>query len=373
MSDQASLIVPPNGTIGILGGGQLARMLAIAGANLGLRAHVFCPDQKAPSYDVAGAKTIAPYDDEAALAAFAQSVDVITYEFENVPAQTVAFLESKGACVRPGARALTNAQDRLIEKQFIGKMGGETAAFEPIDSVDDLRAAIKTIGLPAILKTRRLGYDGKGQTVLKDLDTDLSDQYEKACEHAFAEIGAAPSILEGFVPFACEASVIAARSADGTIAAYEPARNVHTNGILSTSNVPAKIAAPIIDEMNRVTAALLDGLGYIGVVGVEFFITKDGACIVNEFAPRVHNSGHWTQNACAVSQFEQHMRAVAGWPLGTTARHSNCEMRNLLGTDVHEWQRLADSPNNCLHLYGKADARKGRKMGHVNIVSPLSD
>ncbi len=364
------LIVEPNGVIGILGGGQLGRMLSVAAGELGLKTHILCPDEHAPAYDVSSAYTVAGYLDEHALAAFAKSVDVITYEFENVPVEAVEFLTGLGAVVRPGAKALETAQDRLVEKEFVRAIGAETAAFHGVDDLASLKAGLEKVGRPAILKTRRLGYDGKGQTRITTADSDLSSAYEKAIEFAWSEVRAAPSILEGFVPFVCEISIIGARGSDGAVALYDPAENIHRNGILKSSTVPASVSKETIEKARAVTRRMLDELDYVGVIGVEFFVLENGDVIVNEYAPRVHNSGHWTQDGCAVSQFEQHIRAVAGWPLGDPARHSNAVMENLIGDEVHQWRALAAEPHICVHLYGKREARPGRKMGHATRVSP---
>ena len=370
MTESGSFTVPPGGTIGILGGGQLGRMLALAAAQLGLRTHIYCPEDNAPACAVAAASTTASYTDEKALAAFAAAVDVVTYEFENVPVEAVALLAQAGAVVRPGAKALEKAQDRLHEKDFINEIGADTAAYHAVDDLASLEAGLAAVGRPAILKTRRLGYDGKGQTRLTAAERDLPDAYEKAIAFAWAEVGAAPSILEGFVPFEREISVIGARGADGAIALYDPAENVHRDGILKTSTVPAAAAPASIDAAREVTAKVLNQLDYVGVIGVEFFVLTSGDVIVNEFAPRVHNSGHWTLDACAVSQFEQHIRAVAGWPLGDPARHSNAAMDNLIGEEVNAWRALAQEPQTCVHLYGKQEARPGRKMAHATRISP---
>lgn len=365
----ASFIVPPGGTVGILGGGQLGRMLALAAARIGLKTHIYCPEENAPAAAVAAASTIASYTDEKALAAFAAAVDVVTYEFENVPVEAAAMLSAAGAAVRPGAKALEKAQDRLYEKDFINEIGARTAAYRAVDDLASLEAGLAAVGRPAILKTRRLGYDGKGQTRLTASDADLSGAYEKAIAFAWAEVGAAPSILEGFVPFEREISVIGARGADGAIALYDPAENVHRDGILKTSTVPAGAAPAAVEAARKGAADILNRLDYVGVIGVEFFVLKDGGVIVNEFAPRVHNSGHWTLDACAVSQFEQHIRAVAGWPLGDPARHSDAVMENLIGEEVGAWRALAQEPQACVHLYGKEEARPGRKMAHATRIS----
>ncbi|MAW79063.1 MAG: 5-(carboxyamino)imidazole ribonucleotide synthase [Parvularcula sp.] len=366
------MIVEPNGTIGILGGGQLGRMLATAAAELGLKTHILCPDEEAPAYDAASAHTVAGYLDEHALAAFAKAVDVVTYEFENVPVEAVEFLTNCGVAVRPGAKALENAQDRLVEKEFANSIGADTAAFHAVDNLASLKAGLDRIGGPAILKTRRLGYDGKGQTRITAEDRDLSASYDKAIEFAWKEVGAAPSILEGFVPFACEISIIGARGADADFKMYDPAENVHKGGILKTSSVPANVSRATVDKARKVTRDMLEALDYVGVIGVEFFVLENGDVIVNEYAPRVHNSGHWTQDGCVVSQFEQHIRAVAGWPLGDPARHSNAVMENLIGDEANQWRLLASEPQCAVHLYGKREARPGRKMGHATRITPKS-
>jgi 5-(carboxyamino)imidazole ribonucleotide synthase len=363
------LTIPPGGVIGVMGGGQLGRMLAMAAARLGLKVHIYCPEEDCPARDVSFSQTIASYTDEAALANFASAVDVITYEFENVPAASVAFLTSAGAIVRPGAKALEKAQDRLVEKEFLNAIGAATAPFHAVDDLASLEAGLKNVGRPAILKTRRLGYDGKGQTTLRAEDTDLPGEFEKAIEFAWSEVGAAPSILEGFVPFEREISIIGARSADGDIKLYDPVENAHQSGILKTSTVPAAISSDTAAKAQSVAANILKALDYVGVIGVEFFVLKNDDIIVNEFAPRVHNSGHWTFDACAVSQFEQHIRAVAGWPLGDPSRHSNAVMENLIGEEANAWRELAAGKNTCVHLYGKHEARPGRKMGHVTRLN----
>lgn len=362
-------VVGPNGTIGVLGGGQLGRMLATAAARLGLNCHVFCPETDAPASAVCARTTIGSYADASALERFGRSVDVVTYEFENVPAETVEILMRAGVRVAPGAKALAVAQDRLIEKQFARSLGAATAPFEAVDSPQDLALALKRIGRPAILKTRRLGYDGKGQTVIRAADADTDRTWREATDKAWAEIGARPSILEGFVDFDFELSVIGARSARGEIALYDPPRNDHEGGILRRSTVPSGAGEATIRAAADVTRKLLEALDYVGVMGVEFFALKGGAVAVNEFAPRVHNSGHWTADACAVSQFEQHIRAIAGWPLGDTARHSDAVMENLLGDEAARWESLAREAQTCVHLYGKRDAAPGRKMGHVTRIS----
>ena len=358
------MVLAPGSTIGIFGGGQLGRMLALAAAPLGLKCHIYCPDPQSPAFDVAAARTIAAYDDEDALARFADSVDAVTYEFENINLAAVERL-AELVPVRPDARALAVAQDRLAEKAFLQDAGIAVAPFAGVDSTADLDKAVAAIGRPAVLKTRRLGYDGKGQTPITK-DTDLAGALEL--------VGGAASILEGFVDFTKEVSVIAVRGADGATACYDVVENVHRQHILHTSTVPAAIAPQTAADARRIAEHIMVALGYIGVLGVEFFVTEADGCetlLVNEIAPRVHNSGHWTQDACAVSQFENHIRAVAGWPLGPTRRHKDTVMTNLIGAEADAWSELAADPAARLHLYGKSESRPGRKMGHVNRLSRL--
>ncbi len=355
--------LPPLGTIGILGGGQLGRMLAMAAAELGFRTHIFCPEDNCPAAQVSNHVTIAAYDDEAALAEFATHVDVVTYEFENVPDATVTALEAH-VPVRPGRKPLAVAQDRLDEKRFLNRIGVATAPFERIDNAAGISGAASATGLPAILKTRRMGYDGKGQTRI-DPQADH--------EQAFSTIGNAPAILEGFVAFERELSIIIARGINGDVAAYDAAENEHRDHILWRSHVPGNIPADQSAAAKEIATSIAEALDYIGVMGVEFFALKDGSLMVNEIAPRVHNSGHWTQDACAISQFEQHIRAVAGWPLGDPARHSDAQMENLIGDEMEEWDLLAAEPDTHLHFYGKRQARPGRKMGHLTRLSQKSD
>jgi len=351
--------LPPGSTIGILGGGQLARMLSLAAANLGLKCHIFAPEKDCPAFQVSAAQTIAAYDDENALSEFANGVDAVTYEFENVPAATVEFLE-KLTIVRPGSKALAVAQDRIAEKSLARELGAMTAAFAPVLTLADLESAVVATGLPAILKTTRMGYDGKGQAKINTA-ADLAS--------AFAAMKGQPAILESFVRFKSEFSVVCARAADGGFAAFDIAENVHRNHILYTSTVPAKIDEELGAEAIYVARRIAEMLDYVGVMGVEFFL-GDGVIYVNEIAPRVHNSGHWTMNACLVSQFEQHIRAVAGWPLGATTRHSDVVMTNLLGDEADAWAALASEDGTAIHLYGKAESRPGRKMGHINRITP---
>jgi 5-(carboxyamino)imidazole ribonucleotide synthase len=359
----SSAPLAPGARIGILGGGQLGRMLAVSAAELGFNCHIYCPEENPPAGEVAASTTCAAYEDEAALTRFAESVDVVTYEFENVPEKAAALLEAH-VPVRPGPLALATAQDRLTEKTFLREAGIATAPFAAVSSLEDLKQAVETIGRPSILKTRRFGYDGKGQVKIEG-DTDLAA--------AFEEIGKQPAILEGFVPFTREISVIVARGTDGGIAAYDPGENIHKNHILHTTTVPAAIGETTAAEAMEIARKLIGALSYIGVMGVEMFhLETEGALVVNEIAPRVHNSGHWTQDGCAVSQFEQHIRAITGWPLGDPARHADTQMLNLIGDDAHNWQAFAQDAKCHVHLYGKKEARPGRKMGHVNRIRALS-
>ncbi|MCU0908424.1 MAG: 5-(carboxyamino)imidazole ribonucleotide synthase [Rhodobacteraceae bacterium] len=348
--------LPLGSTVGILGGGQLGRMLAMAAARLGYAVRIYDPAPGCPASQVAPCVTAA-WDDAAALDAFAAAVDVVTYEFENVPAAALDRLAETRA-IRPSRQALRISQDRLPEKEFLTGIGLETAAFAAVASEQDLTAALSRLGCPAILKTRRLGYDGKGQVRI----TDPSE-----VPAAWAALAGADAILEGFVPFEHEISVIGARGLDGRVACFDPAENVHRDGILRTSTVPAGVPARIVQDAVLATARILSALDYVGVIGVEFFVAG-GRLVVNEIAPRVHNSGHWTEAGCAVDQFEQHIRAITGWPLGDGARHSDVQMENLIGDDIARVPRIAQEADARLHLYGKAEARPGRKMGHVNRI-----
>ena len=353
-SRNSSKVLAPGATIGILGGGQLGRMLAAAAARLGLETHIYSPERECPAAGVANHCSEGDFDDVERILAFAKTCDVVTYEFENVPAMTAKAAASV-APLRPGVRALDVSQDRLVEKSFLkAQLGLSVAGFEDIGSIYDLRRAVKRLGLPCVLKTRRFGYDGKGQVIIRS-ESDIDDAWES--------LAPAPCILEAFVSFEREVSVVAARGLDGQIAAYPLTENVHVNHILHTSSAPAKQ-----DDGGaaRMAGQILEQLDYVGVMGVEFFQMQDGSLIVNEIAPRVHNSGHWTQNAGCTDQFELHIRAVAGWPLGDVRPRQGVVMTNLIGDDVSEWKELARQPGTHIHLYGKKDIRPGRKMGHVN-------
>jgi len=354
-------VLQPGATIGILGGGQLGRMLALAAARLGFRCHVYAAHEDSPAIDVAHAWTCALYEDRDKLAAFADAVDVVTYEFENVPAEAANFLAARRA-VLPDPAVLAQTQDRLIEKNFVVDLDIATAPYAAVGSAAELAAAIDAIGLPAVLKTRRFGYDGKGQAMLS-ADSDP--------QRAWEGLGGAPSILEGFVPFEREISVVIARSHDGRTESFDVAENVHRDHILKVSRVPAAVSPELAARARDIAARIATAFDYAGVLAVEMFVVRDGATeqvLVNEVAPRVHNSGHWTLDGCSVSQFEQHIRAVAGWPLATPIRFGDVEMINLIGEEVHDAAKWLSVPGAAVHLYGKREARPGRKMGHVTRV-----
>lgn len=352
-------MLKPGATIGILGGGQLARMMALAAAPLGLKCHIFAPKGDNPAFDVSAAYTEADYSDETALAAFAKAVNVVTYEFENVPARTAEVLAAHRP-VHPNPRALAITQDRLTEKSFIRDLGLPVPDFRAIDSLEDLKAGIEALGGFGVLKTRRFGYDGKGQAMIRP-ETVLAEAWDK--------VGKAPSILEALVPFDRECSVIAARSADGSSAAYEICENEHRHHILSRTILPASVSPRLGHEAMAMAEKIAAALDYVGVMTVELFVAGD-RLLVNEIAPRVHNSGHWTIEGAETSQFENHIRAVAGWPLGLTRRLGRIEMDNLVGDEADRWEALLKEPGAHLHLYGKAESRPGRKMGHVTRVWP---
>ncbi|WBL34669.1 5-(carboxyamino)imidazole ribonucleotide synthase [Sinirhodobacter sp. HNIBRBA609] len=352
-----SEMLQPGATIGILGGGQLGRMLSVAASRLGFKCHIFEPGAEPPAGHVTHRVTTASYDDAVALAEFAASVDVVTYEFENIPTEALDLIEATRA-IRPGRRVLAISQDRIHEKSFLNEIGLATAPWAEVTDLASLEAAIAKIGTPAILKTTRLGYDGKGQArIMAPGDAHA----------ALAAMEGATAVLEGFVDFSAEISVIAARGLDGSVACFDPGENVHKGGILHTTTVPARISEAQRTDAILIAARILNALDYVGVMGVELFVTPKGL-LVNEIAPRVHNSGHWTQAGCAVDQFEQHIRAVAGWPLGDGSRYADVEMLNLIGDDVAMVPDLAKTPRTQIHLYGKAEAKAGRKMGHVNRV-----
>ena len=355
------VLARPGDTIGILGGGQLGRMLAMAAADLGLDVHVLTPEQDSPASRVAKRTWVAPFDDRDALREFAASVCVATIEFENVPVDAVDLIEDEGVPVRPNGETLSRAQDRLAEKTFFREIGIEPADFARIDHPDQIQPELARLGGSGVLKSRFAGYDGKGQVRLKG---DNIMPYP-----AWTEVGAKPAILEAWVEHAGEISVVAARTAEGEFVPFDPPENDHSGGILRRSVFPARVSPAVIEEAKRLTKRLADELNYVGVLALELFITKDGRLLANEFAPRVHNSGHWTQDACFTGQFEQHIRAVCGWPLGDASRHSDGEMINLLGVDANDWEKHL-SEGAKLHLYGKRRAVDGRKMGHVTKLKP---
>jgi len=354
----------PGDTIGILGGGQLGRMLALAAARLGLRCQVFSPDPDSPAFDVVLNATCAEYADVEALELFANDVDVVTYEFENVPSAAAMVLAAKRP-VLPGRNVLETTQDRLTEKDFVTSLGIATAAYAEVSSVASLREAIMRIGLPAVLKTRRFGYDGKGQAIIRKAD-DL--------ERVWAELGTKAAILEAFVPFEREISVVAARGADGQVECFDVTENEHQNHILKTSRAPATIPDAVAEQARAIASRIATALDYVGVLAVEMFVVpgKEGPTVlVNETAPRVHNSGHWTLDGASISQFEQHIRAIAGWPLGKPVRHGLVTMTNLIGDEINDYERWLTVPGATVHLYGKGAPRPGRKMGHVTEIAPL--
>ncbi len=358
----AQLPLPPGSTLGIVGGGQLGRMLALAAARLGFDVAVLERDGDSPAGRVAAHCIVGAYTDRVALEQLAALASVVTYEFENVPAQAVETLRDLGVETAPGAQALAVAQDRVAEKQFLNANGAPTVAFTAADTADEAMGAAAVMGTPLLMKTRREGYDGKGQRWV-----------EHAADAAavFEALGGVPVILEAPADFVRELSIIAARGRDGATAIYPLAENHHEHGILRRSLAPARVSPALAEQAERIAARILKGLDYVGVVGIELFELRDGRLLVNEIAPRVHNTGHWTQDGCEVDQFEQHIRAVAGWPLGPTRAIARVEMLNLLGDEAGAWAKLAHEPETRLHLYGKRDAKPGRKMGHVNKLKPL--
>ena len=356
-----SLPLPPNATIGLVGGGQLGRMSALAAARLGYRCHILCREPDSPASQVSAATTISDYHDPAALQAFAAAVDVISFEFENVDAAGLDLLASLRP-VRPSPAILRTSQDRIEEKSFLNRAGVATAPWLPVDTLDQLHDAASRLGLPAVLKTTRLGYDGKGQAMLR-APADLAP--------AFAALAPQPLILEGFIDFACEISVVCARGADGGYTAFDTVENRHRDHILDLTLAPARISEPVAQEAQAIARRVADALDLIGLLAVEMFVDRNGRVLVNEIAPRPHNSGHWTLDACPASQFELHIRAIAGLPLPPAVRHSDAVMKNLVGPEEAAlWPTVLATPGLIPHLYGKRDARPGRKMGHVTCLFP---
>ncbi|MGB8273844.1 MAG: 5-(carboxyamino)imidazole ribonucleotide synthase [Alphaproteobacteria bacterium] len=368
MTAERGQIFAPGAAIGILGGGQLGRMSAMAAARLGFRTHVFTPEADSPAAQVSGKATVAPYTDEAALRAFARSVDVVTFEFENVPFEAVTAIEDL-VPVRPKPDVLRICQDRLLEKTFAWDNEVATAPFAPVTDRTSLEAAFETLGRPAVFKTRRHGYDGKGQVRIPAGD---DEAFWRAVDEAAGIAAAAPSILEAFVDFSCELSVIVARGVTGETAVYDVVENEHVHGILDRTIAPARVSGALAGEAQRMALVLANALDLVGLLAVEMFLTRDDQLLVNELAPRPHNSGHWTLDACVTSQFEQHVRAVTGLPLGSTRRLANAEMKNLIGAEVDRWRDLVAEPDVKVHLYGKTETKPGRKMGHVTRLFPLS-
>ena len=354
--------LPPGSTIGVLGGGQLGRMLAMAAARLGFDVVILTPETGSCAARVAARTIVADYDGAAGLDALAQLADVITFEFENVPAAAVEGLTALGAETAPGPLALAIAQDRVDEKTFLNASGAPTVDFAAVDSVADILAALGRLGAPSLLKTRREGYDGKGQTWVES---------HADAEAAFERIGRAPAILEARADFVRELSVIAARGRNGDIVAYPLGENHHENGVLRRTSAPADVSAAVAEQAQTIAARILTRLDYVGVIGIELFELSDGQLLVNEMAPRVHNTGHWTLDGCEVDQFEQHIRAIAGWPLGPVTPLAHVVMDNLLGDEVDAWPALAREAQARVWLYGKGEARPGRKMGHINRLRPL--
>jgi 5-(carboxyamino)imidazole ribonucleotide synthase len=356
--------LPPGSTVGILGGGQLGRMLALAAARLGLKAHIYSDEPNLPAFDVAACSTVGSFEDEAALSAFAASVDVVTCEFENVPARALEIAGGK-APVHPPAKSFAVAQDRLVEKNFIRGLGIPVADYAAVHDEQSLRDALADVQLPAILKTRRFGYDGKGQALVRS---------EAEAFAALKELRGQPALIEALVAFEREISVLAVRGRDGAMKFYDPVENVHPNGILAISRVPARIPADCAVEARQIAGEIAEALSHVGVLCAEMFQHESDTprLLVNEIAPRVHNSGHWTIDACLVSQFENHIRAIAAWPLGETTRHSDAVMTNLIGNDANRWREVAGEVGVAVHLYGKAEARPGRKMGHTTRLLPKS-
>lgn len=363
MTASGKVKLKPGDTIGILGGGQLGRMLAMAAARLGLRCQVFSPDPDSPAFDVVQHATCAEYADVEALELFANDVDVITYEFENVPAATAMVLAARRP-VLPAQKILETTQDRLIEKDFVKQLGIGTADYADVSSPESLRAAIARIGLPAVIKTRRFGYDGKGQAIIRQGDNP---------DQIWDDLGTKSAILEAFIPFEREISVIAARSADGHVESFDVTENEHRDHILKISRAPAAISDALAAQARDIAEKIANALDYVGVLAVEMFVVAGNGgprVLVNEIAPRVHNSGHWTLDGASISQFEQHIRAIAGWPLGKPVRHGEVTMTNLIGDDILSYEQWLTVPGATVHLYGKGPPRPGRKMGHVTEVSP---
>ena len=358
-------MIKPGSTIGILGGGQLGRMLSLAAAPLGYRCHIYSPEAIAPAADVAAEHTVAAYDNEAALTEFARNVDVVTYEFENVPAEAIPIIEAITP-VRPGAQSLHVCRNRSREKVFARNLGIATAPWAPVADRTALQSALATLGCPAILKTEELGYDGKGQALL---DNDAPETVDAA----WSALANAPAVLEQRIAFEREISVVVARDIDGQSRAFVPVDNTHVGGILDVTLAPTALPSVVSREAEQIAVTVADALDHVGVLCVELFVSPDGSLLLNEIAPRVHNSGHWTIEACETSQFTQHIRAVCGLPLGSSERRTNAAMKNLIGDEAAAWTEILHDPRAHLHLYGKSQARPGRKMGHITWLYGLDE
>jgi 5-(carboxyamino)imidazole ribonucleotide synthase len=352
--------IAPGSVIGIVGGGQLGRMMATAATELGYKVHIYTPEQGAPATQAAWRTTTAPYDDEDVLEHFAKSVDVVTFEFENIPHDSLAVLE-KFVPVNPSPDLLKISQNRLREKNFINAQDIPTANFHRVTTAEELQRAVQKIGIPAILKTTEQGYDGKGQVAINT---------EEEAVAAWQKLGNVECVLEQKIDFVMEISVIVARGVNGQSACYTPVHNIHKNHILDVTYAPANISKELITEARHIALTLAKAANLRGLLAVEMFVTKDNKILVNELAPRPHNSGHWTMDGCITSQFEQAIRAVCGLPLGSTERLCEVEMKNLIGDDVAQWEDYMKQPHAKVHLYGKKEARAGRKMGHVNLLKP---
>ena len=353
--------LPPNATSGLVGGGQLGRMSALAAARLGYRCHILTREADSPAAQVSNAVTISDYTDPVSLRAFAAAVDVISFEFENVSAEGLDLLASLKP-VRPAPSVLRISQDRIAEKSFLNAAGVATAPWIAVETLAELEAAVAQLGLPSVLKTTRLGYDGKGQAMLRTPE-DLAP--------AFARLSPKPLILEGFVDFAREISVVVARGVDGSVSAFDTVENRHRDHILDVTLAPARIAAAVDEAAQRIARDVAGALDLVGLLAVEMFVDRDGRVLANEIAPRPHNSGHWTIDACPASQFELHIRAIAGLPLPPAVRHSDAVMKNLVGPDEAAlWPEILATPGLIPHHYGKAEARPGRKIGHVTRLFP---
>ncbi len=361
MAKTSSESLDPGSTIGILGGGQLGRMTATAASRLGYIVHIYSPDEDAPAKQVSSIYTTASYDDVDKLSSFAQSVDVVTFEFENIPIESLLAIQNS-VLIRPGYRALEVAQDRLIEKRFMSSLGIRTTDFWPVLSIDELESALVSLNGNGVFKSARFGYDGKNQIRVSTGDP---------VGPVWGKMGVDAGILERWVDYLMEISVIVARSSDGEVVVYDPVQNHHENYMLSSTLVPAPINLELVSQSCEIARQIAEALNLVGVLAVEMFVTEENELLVNEIAPRPHNSGHWTIDACACSQFEQLVRAVCGVPLGTARRHSNAKMHNLIGDEIEQWEQLLREPGAIVHLYGKSEARRGRKMGHVTRLMPL--